>query len=94
MKRHHLSFDVWEKKALQDPELKAEFDRLQPEFSVIEAMIEARIKKKLTQKELAEKMGTKQSVISRIETGRGNPTLSFLKKIAAATDRNLIITFA
>ena len=52
------------------------------EFTLIEKIIEERIKKGLTQKELAVAIGTKQSAISRFESGSGNPTLSFIEKIS------------
>lgn len=94
MKRHHLDFDEFLEESLKDPELKAEYDKLQPEFAVIHAIIEARIKKSLTQKELAKKIGTKQSVISRLESGHANPSLAFLKKIAQALHMHLEIRFA
>lgn len=93
MKRKHLDFEVWEKQALKNPKFKAEYDKLQPEFSVIRAVIEARMKRGVTQKELAQKIGTKQSVISRLEIGRANPTVSFLKKLAQALNTNLEIRF-
>lgn len=91
--RKHLDFDKWEQEALKNPKLKAEYDKLEPEFAVISAMIEARVKKGLTQKDLAEKIGTTQSAISRLEKGNGNPTVSFLKKLADALDSNLDIRF-
>lgn len=93
MKRNHLDFSVWEKESLKNPKIKAEYDALQPEFALIQAMIDARVQKSVTQKELAEKVGTKQSVISRLETGRGNPTVAFLKKFAAALNTRLEIRF-
>lgn len=91
--RKHLDFDVFLEESLKNPKIKAEFDRLEPEFAVISAMIEIRIKKDLTQKELAEKMGTTQSAISRLEKGNVNPTISFLKKLADALDSRLDIRF-
>lgn len=93
MKRKHLDFDEFLKESLKNPKIKAEYDRLQPEFAVINAMIEARVKKGLTQKELASKIGTKQSVISRLESGRANPSVAFLKKFAQALNSNLQIKF-
>lgn len=92
-KRHHLDFTEWEKEALKDPQFKAEYDKLQPEFAAIEAILEARKRKGLTQAKLAKKIGTKQSVISRLETGRANPTVSFLKKLATALNTRLEIRF-
>lgn len=88
-KRKHLDFEVWEKEALKDPELKTEYDKLQLEF----ALIRARIERGLTQEELAKRVGTKQSVISRLESGRANPSVSFLKKLADALHSHLEIKF-
>jgi ribosome-binding protein aMBF1 (putative translation factor) len=92
-KRKHLDFDIFLKESLKDPLIKAEFDRQQPEFAVIQAIIDARVKKSLTQKQLAEKMGTTQSAISRLEKGNVSPTVDFLKKLAEATDSRLDIRF-
>ncbi|EKD68066.1 MAG: hypothetical protein ACD_48C00090G0005 [uncultured bacterium] len=93
MKHYSTDFASWKKHALQDPKFKAEYEKQQPEFAVIKAIIEARIKNDMTQKEVAKKIGTKQSVISRLESGRGNPTLSFLKKMAVAFSSRLEIRF-
>ena len=94
MKRHHLDFDVWKKRVLKNPAFKVEYDRLQPEFEVINALVQARAKNGLTQAKLAQKIGTKQSVISRLEIGRANPTVAFLKKLAGALNARLEIRFA
>ncbi len=93
MKRQHLDFTIWKKKALSNPKFKAEYNKLQPEFALIRAVIEARMEKGVTQKELAKRIGTKQSVISRLERGRANPTVSFLKKLADALYTRLEIRF-
>lgn len=92
-KRKHLDFEIWEKEALKDPKLKAEYDKLEPEFAVLSAIIEARMKKGLTQATLAQKMGTTQSAISRLEKGNVSPTVDFLKKLADATGSRLDIRF-
>jgi len=91
--RKHLNFDRFLKKSLKNPKIKAEYDRLQPEFALIEAMINARKQQGLTQIALAEKIGTKQSVISRLEIGRANPSVAFLKKLAQALQTRLEIRF-
>lgn len=90
----HLSFEVWEKKALKNPKLQAEYKKLQPKFDLINAIIKARTDRGITQKILAQKMGTKQSVISRLESGNGNPSLKFLTRLAGALKTNLQINFA
>ncbi len=83
----------FKKELLKDPKVRKEYERLQPEYAVISAMIEARIKKGITQEELAKKLGTKQSVISRLESGRANPSILFLKKLASALNLSFQIKF-
>ena len=88
-----MDFEVWEKEALKDPAFKAEYDKLEPEFAVIEAILEARVKKHMTQEQLAKKIGTKQSAIARIESGNANPSIGFLQKLAEALGKKLVIQF-
>jgi len=88
------SFTNFKKELLKNPKIKAEYNRLGPEYDIIEAIIRQRIKKGLTQKQLAKKIGTKQSALSRLESGNYNPSLSFLKKVATALDSNLHITLS
>ncbi len=91
--RKHLDFEVWKKEALKNPKVKAEYDKLQPEFAMIQAVIDARTKTGVTQKELAKRIGTKQSVISRLESGRANPSIAFLKRFAKALNARLEVRF-
>ena len=63
------SFKEYKKSALMDPKVKAEYDAMQPEYDIIQTMIEARIKQDLTQKQLSERTGITQADISRIENG-------------------------
>ena len=91
--RKHLDYSAWKKKALKHVKLKAEYNKSQPEFAMIRAIIEARMREGVTQKELAKKIGTKQSVISRLESGRANPSVLFLKKLAVALGSHLEINF-
>ncbi|MEK7141780.1 MAG: helix-turn-helix transcriptional regulator [Patescibacteria group bacterium] len=93
MKHRHMDFSVWKKQALRNPALRAEYDKLQPEFALIHAVIEARTRRGLTQTELAQRIGTKQSVISRLEIGKANPSVAFLRKLAEALSSNLQIRF-
>ncbi len=93
MKRQHLDFDEFLKESLKNPKIKAEYERQQPEFAVIQAVINARVKKGITQEQLAKKLGTKQSAIARLESGRANPSIAFLKKLAQALNSNLQIKF-
>ena len=78
---------------LKNTQVKREYDQLQPEFALIRAMLDARTKQGLSQADIAKQMGTKQAVISRIETGKANPSLNFLKRLAEVLNLNLKITF-
>ena len=78
---------------LQDEELKNEYDALEPMYEITKEVIRMRIAKGLTQKELAELIGTKQSAISRLENGSSNPSIEFLSKIAHALGKEVHITF-
>ena len=67
---------------LKNDEFKAEYEKLEPEFSIIQAVIDARKSTNITQKELAERTGIAQSDISKLENGNSNPTLGMLKRLA------------
>lgn len=87
------SFNDFLEEQLKDPELKAEYDALEPEFVIMEAIMKARIETGLTQKELSEKTGISQADISRLERGTANPSIKTLQRIATALDRKLSIQF-
>lgn len=89
-------FDTLEEvmaEAMKNPELKKEYDKLQPEYELIGKIIEARIHQKMTQKDIANRMGTKQSALARLESGRANPTLNFVQKLATALGTDITLTF-
>lgn len=87
------SWDQLKKELLKDPVVAKEYNRLAPEYAVISQLITIRAEKKVTQKELAKSMGTKQSAIARLESGNYNPTLEFLQRTAEALGRKLTINF-
>ena len=74
---------------LKNDEVKNELKMNEAEYKIIEEIIMARKEKKLTQKDLAELIGTKQSNISRLESGNYNPSLDFLNRIALAVGKEL-----
>lgn len=78
---------------LKDPEFRSEYEALEPEFAIVQAMIDARRKTGLTQKQLAERTGIAQSDISKFETGGGNPSLRTLQRLAAGMGMVLHIEF-
>lgn len=87
-------YSDFKKQVLKDKELKEAYDTLAPEFAIIEAIIQERLENGLTQAELAKKIGTKQSAISRFESGTYNPSIAFLKKLAKALNLNLVISLS
>ena len=78
---------------LQDEEFKKEYDDIQPELDVIKAIVDARISKNLTQKELAQRTGINQADISKLEHGIRNPSINLSKKLAEGMDMALKIEF-
>ncbi len=92
-KKNYINFRDWEKEQMKDPKFRAICDELEPEFSVIEQTIRAQIKNKISQKELAKRMGTHQSAISRLTASGSNPTFKFVKKLAKALDTKITVVF-
>lgn len=76
---------------MRDPEFKKAHESLHVEFAIYEALIRARIEKKLTQKQLAKSLGIAQSALARFESGRGNPTLAFLQKVTSGLGLKLTV---
>ena len=78
---------------LKNPQFATEYKALEAEYQIRAQLIEARQNQNITQKELAEKIGTKQSNISRLESGSYNPSLGFLLKVAESLGKELHIEF-
>jgi predicted transcriptional regulator len=78
-------------KQLKDPEFKKEWDKLELRYAVIKQLIKIRNTYNLSQAQLAEKLNTTQSVISRIENGTVNIGIDFLDKLARAFDKRVEI---
>lgn len=70
---------------LKDEAVRGAYEALAPEFAIVAAIIAARKQAKLSQAELAERMGTTQSVIARLESGRTLPSMKTLLRVAEAT---------
>ncbi|MGN0362130.1 MAG: helix-turn-helix domain-containing protein [Bilifractor sp.] len=87
------SYNDYKKKALEEPVVKAEYDAIQPEYDIIQAMIDARNKEGLTQKELSDLTGITQADISRIENGTRNPLLAMVKRLANGLGMRLKLEF-
>ena len=78
---------------MKDPAFRAEYEALEPEFAIIQAMIDARKKTGLTQKQLSEKTGIAQADISKLENGSANPSVRTLQRLAAGMDMKVKIEF-
>ena len=78
---------------MQNPEFKREYEKQQPDFDIIRAIVDARISQNLTQKELAERTGINQADISKLENGNRNPSLALLKRLAEGMDMTLQLKF-
>lgn len=77
---------------MKSPKFRKTWHDLDPEFELLESFIKAREKRRITQAELAKKIGTKQPALSRLEGGRfTKATMETLKKIADALDMRLVI---
>jgi DNA-binding XRE family transcriptional regulator len=80
-------------KSFKNPKVKAAYDQLEDEYALAGALIDARAKARLTQSELARRMGTTQSAIARLESGRSVPSGATLIKFAKAVRRTLRVQF-
>lgn len=87
------NFDAYLADQLKDEQFRNEFEALEPEFVIIQALIDARKAAGLTQKELSEKTGIAQGDISKLENGSGNPSLRTLKRLAEGMGKTLRIEF-
>lgn len=86
------SYTQAKNRLLKNRRVKKAYEELGPEFEVIALLIKMRLRKNISQRALAERMGTKQSAISRLESGQYNPSLSFLYKIARALNAQVKIS--
>jgi predicted transcriptional regulator len=87
-----ITYREHRKELLKDKKVKDEYEKLLPEYELARSLIEQRLKKRMTQGDVAKKTGMPQSTISRIEgLTHGLPKLSTLKKIADALDAKLVI---
>lgn len=82
-----IKYETFLQEQLKDEEFRREYEALEEEFTIAKEVIELRLRHKLTQKELAERVGTSQPAIARLESGNyRNLSLSFLRRVAQALD--------
>jgi len=89
----YTNWDDIKSEWMKNPKFVRAYEELQPEFAVIQAVIDARVKKNLTQKALAKKMKTGQAVVSRLESGKAKPSIALLQRLADAIGAKLEIRF-
>ena len=85
----YYDFEDMKREQMRDPEFRNAYEALKPQYDLIHAILDARIKKGVTQAEIAKRAGTTQSAIARFESGVGNPTLDFMQRVSAAVGAKL-----
>ena len=88
-----VTYKDYKNKCIEDSNFKTEYDDLEPEYSITNAMIKARKEQGPTQKQLSELTGISQADISRIENGTRNPSLGMIKRLAAGMGMRLKLEF-
>lgn len=91
MSKAGAKFDGVKEQLMKDEEFKAEYNKLKPRYEAISQIIEIRNSQNITQEELALRVGTQKSNISRFESGTYNPSLDFLVKIARSLGKEVHI---
>lgn len=76
---------------MEDPEFREEYARAEEEYALVEQLVRARTAAKLTQAELARRLGTTQSAVARLEGGRVSPSIATLRRYAKATGTRLMV---
>lgn len=91
--RKLITFDEVFKKLIVDPKFRKEWEKSEPHFQLMTAIIKARIEKKISQQQLAKRAKTTQAVISRVQNATVSPTLDLIQRIAEAMGKKLEIKF-
>lgn len=91
--KNYTNWEDHKKDLLKDPEVRKALKEIELEYQIARAIIAARLHKGLSQRELAVKLSTQQSVISRVESAKTIPSLSFLRRLATALDVTLQVSF-
>lgn len=86
-----IDFDTFLEKKLKNPDFKREYDALDKEFELIDELLKARSEAKMTQAQVAEAMGVKQSAVARIESGNLDMKYSTLVKYLNAVGKRIAI---
>lgn len=89
----NVTFEQLEKELLKNKKFREIAAKLEPEYQLARSLIAARIKRNLTQAEVARRAKTNQASISRLETGGAKPSLSFLERVAQALGARVTVRF-
>ena len=92
MNRAGAKFEEVHNRLMKDDEFKAEYEKLKPRYELIAQIIDARSQLNITQEELALRVGTQKSNISRFESGSYNPSLDFITKVARSLGKEVHIS--
>jgi len=91
MSKAGAKFSDIREQLMKDEEFKAEYEKLKPRYDLLSQIIEARTAQNITQEELALRVGTQKSNISRLESGTYNPSLDFITKVAKSLGKEIHI---
>ena len=88
-----MNYSDFKEKILNNPEVKTEYDALEPEYQLVKAIIEGREEQQMSQQALADITGIDRADISKIENGNANPSLKTIKRVAAGLGKRVEINF-
>jgi DNA-binding XRE family transcriptional regulator len=92
MSKAGAKFEEVHNRLMKDEEFKAEYEKLKPRYDLIAQIIDTRSQLNITQEELAQRVGTQKSNISRFESGSYNPSLDFVTKVARSLGKEVHIS--
>jgi len=87
-----IKYEDFKARVLQDSKVRKEYEALEPQFSLLRQIVARRNELKLSQAQLAKRIGTEQSAISRLESGYANASVKTWYKVAKALDADLEIS--
>lgn len=89
-----IPFEEIHKKWMKNPEFRREYEKLETEFQIARQILDARLKRKMSQEQLAKEIGTGQAVVSRLEGMNGKPSISLLERVAHALNTKINLTIS
>lgn len=87
------TFKEYHQECMKDPEYVKAWEEAGVEYQIFEQLMRLRMKKKLSQRNLAKKLRTSQAAVHRLESGQGNPTLGLLKRIGKVSGKTLHLSY-